>query len=49
VGVPAEKAGLQAKTCGEGRRTSPPGANYFDDTGFDGTVRNTYAYLRTRG
>ena len=48
IGKP-KKVGLQAKTCGEGAVDIAPGSNYFDDTGWDGTIRNKYAYLRTRG
>ncbi len=48
IGKP-KRVGLQAKTCGEGAVDIAPGANYFDDTGWDGTIANKYAYLRTRG
>jgi hypothetical protein len=42
------KTGVQAQTCGEGAVDIAPGGNYFDDTGFDGSVANKYANVKTR-
>ncbi|MEZ5186192.1 MAG: hypothetical protein R2720_10640 [Candidatus Nanopelagicales bacterium] len=47
IGKP-KKVGFQAVTCGEGAVDIAPGGNYFDDTGWDGTLANKYAYIKTR-
>ncbi len=40
------KVGLQVQTCGEGSVDIAPGKDYFDDAGYDGTIKYESLYVK---